>query len=107
MKSADGQDLLREKAVLVANLRLFFADKPVKKVWLFGSFARGEFGPDSDVDILIAPDYSAPIGWEYFGWWSDLETLTGRRVDLVSEGYLSRHVRPFVEQEKELIYEKN
>ena len=32
----------------------FFKDKPVNKVWLFGSYARGDYNDESDVDILIS-----------------------------------------------------
>ena len=34
----------------------YFKTQPVLKAWLFGSFARGEETPESDVDILIVPD---------------------------------------------------
>ena len=36
----------------------YFKTQPVLKAWLFGSFARGEETPLSDVDILISLDYS-------------------------------------------------
>lgn len=102
LKKADQQTSITQ------TIREFFADKPVKKVWLFGSFARGDYDGDSDVDILVAWNYSEmDIGWEYFGWWTDLEALIDRKVDLVSEGYLSKYVAPMVEKDKILIYEKN
>lgn len=47
-----------------------------------------------------------PIGWKYFGWWADLERLTHRKVDMVSEGFLSKYLIPIVERDKVLIYEK-
>ena len=34
----------------------YFKTQPVLKAWLFGSFARGEETPRSDVDILFVPD---------------------------------------------------
>ncbi|MBO7120517.1 MAG: nucleotidyltransferase domain-containing protein [Bacteroidaceae bacterium] len=40
----------------------YFKTQPVLKAWLFGSYSRGEERPDSDVDILVALDYSQPIG---------------------------------------------
>ncbi len=40
----------------------YFKTQPVLKAWLFGSFARGEETPDSDVDILVLLDYSQKIG---------------------------------------------
>ena len=102
------KEALQQKRILTKKISQFFSDKPVKKVWLFGSMARGDFDNNSDVDILVAWDHATmAIGWEYFGWWTDLEALTGRKVDLVSEGYVSKYVQPFVDQDKELIYEKN
>ena len=36
----------------------YFETQPVLKAWIFGSFARGEETPQSDVDILFVPDRS-------------------------------------------------
>ena len=84
----------------------YFKTQPVLKAWLFGSFARGEERPDSDVDILVALDYSEPIGWNFFGMYEDLKTLTGRNIDLVSEPTLASFARKSVEHDKKLIYER-
>ena len=70
------------------SLAEYFKTQPVLKAWLFGSFSREEQTPDSDVDILVLLDKSRPIGLKFFGMWSDLEDLLGRKVDLVSEGTL-------------------
>lgn len=70
------------------SLAEYFKAQPVWKAWLFGSFSREEQTPDSDVDILVLLDKSRPIGLKFFGMWSDLEDLLGRKVDLVSEGTL-------------------
>jgi len=84
----------------------YFKTQPVLKAWLFGSFARGEETPISDVDILVVLDHSQPIGLKFFGMWSDLEQLLGRSVDLVTEGSLADFARESVEQDKILIYER-
>lgn len=72
--------------VIIDLLRKYFSTQPVLKAWLFGSFSRGEETQDSDVDIIVSLDKSKPIGLKFFGMWSDLEELLGRKVDLVSEG---------------------
>ena len=72
----------------------YFKTQPVLKAWLFGSYSRGEQTKDSDVDILVLLDKSRPIGLKFFGMWSDLEELLGRKVDLVSDGTLL----PFAQQ---------
>ena len=84
----------------------YFKTQPVLKAWLFGSFARGEETPISDVDILVVLDHSQPIGLKFFGMWNDLEQLLGRSVDLVTEGSLADFARKSVEQDKILIYER-
>ena len=39
----------------------YFKTQPVSRAWLFGSFARGEETPDSDIDILVEYDKDAKI----------------------------------------------
>ncbi len=47
-----------------------------------------------------------PIGLKFFGMWSDLEELLGRKVDLVSEGTLLPFAQESVERDKILVYER-
>ena len=84
----------------------YFKTQPVLKAWLFGSFARGEEMPLSDVYILVVLDHSQPIGLKLFGMWNDLEQLLDRSVDLVTEGSLADFARKSVERDKILIYER-
>lgn len=82
----------------------YFQNKPVLKAYLFGSFVRGEANDQSDVDILIELDYSQSIGLAFVEMQLDLQDILSRKVDLVSERGLSKFIKPFIEQEKELIY---
>ena len=84
----------------------YFRTQPVRKAWLFGSFARGEEMPLSDVDILVDLDRSQPIGLKFFGMWNDLEQLLGRSVDLVEEGELLPFAVESANRDKKLIYER-
>ena len=84
----------------------YFKTQPVLKAWLFGSFARGEATPQSDVDLLVQLDYSKLDGFGFFGMWGDLERLLGRQVDLVTEAGLAPYTRESVERDKQLIYER-
>ena len=88
---------------LIAN---YFVSQPVKKAWLFGSYARGEENKDSDVDILVQLDYSQPIGMKYFSMICDLESKLGKKVDLVDEKGLLSFARPYVDNDKILLYER-
>ena len=84
----------------------YFKTQPVLKAWLFGSFARGEDTPESDVDILIVLDHSQPVGLKFFGMWGDLERLLGRPVDLVVDRTLAPYARESADRDKILIYER-
>ncbi|MBI5726833.1 MAG: nucleotidyltransferase domain-containing protein [Ignavibacteriales bacterium] len=86
-------------------LRIFFADKPVLRAYLFGSESRNESLPDSDVDILVELDYSKSIGLEFVRMQLDLEELLHKKVDLLSTATTSRYIQPFIDDDKILIYE--
>jgi predicted nucleotidyltransferase len=88
-------------------LQQYFAGIPVKRAYLFGSMARNEARPDSDIDILVELDHSKPIGMKFFLYQSDLEELLHKKIDLVTAEGLSRHVKPFIDKDKILIYERN
>ena len=84
----------------------YFKTQPVLKAWLFGSYARGEETPLSDVDILVNLDHSQPVGLKFFGMWNDLERLLDRRVDLVEDGELLPFAEESANRDKYLIYER-
>lgn len=88
-------------------LEQFFTGRPVKRAYLFGSYARNEASAKSDIDIMVELDHSTPIGMQFFTIQTDIEDLLHKKVDLVSSEGLSRHVKPFIEKDKILIYERN
>lgn len=94
------------KQAMLQILSDYFKTQPVLKAWLFGSFARGEETPQSDVDIIVLLDHSQPIGLRFFSMWNDLERLLDRKVDLVEEGELLPFAAETANRDKQLIYEK-
>ncbi len=67
---------------------------------LFGSVARGEERPDSDIDLLI--DLAEDRGFgDYLALAEELEALLHRKVDLVLARSLSPHFRPYIEADAE------
>ncbi|MCK4600462.1 nucleotidyltransferase family protein [Candidatus Bipolaricaulota bacterium] len=73
----------------------------VKSLALFGSLARGDAGPESDVDILV--EFQGPSTFDrYMDLKFFLEELLNRPVDLVTRKALKPRLRPYVE--KEAIY---
>lgn len=64
----------------------------VKSLALFGSVARDEAGPGSDVDLLV--EFSRPVGmFEFVDLKMYIEALLGARVDLATEDGLKRNMR--------------
>lgn len=92
---------------IINDICLYLKTQPVLKVWLFGSFSRGEAGPTSDVDLLVAYDRSRPIGLFKIGNITNtLRRITGREVDLVDEDTVFPWVKENIDNEKILIYER-
>jgi hypothetical protein len=63
-----------------------------KNVRIFGSAARGEGGPASDVDLLVDMEKGRNL-LDLVGFWQDLEELLGRRVDVITDGGMSPYLR--------------
>lgn len=77
----------------------------VKELSVFGSSARGEMRPESDLDIMEEFEPGVRIGLIKFESLVDeLESLAGRRVDLVTKRGLRPWVRPEVLKEARVIY---
>jgi predicted nucleotidyltransferase len=74
----------------------------VASLYLFGSHARGEAGPDSDIDVFVDPGNDDSFGFlEFMGAYDALRRKFGSDVDL---GYstrdgLSKHIRAAVERD--------
>lgn len=92
---------------LTQKISDYFSTRPVMKAWVFGSYARGEQRPDSDIDIMIVPDRDAHVGlFMLSGMRLDLQDLLGVKVDLVTEKGLLPFARPSVEKDRVLMYER-
>jgi predicted nucleotidyltransferase len=88
-------DLVEAKREEIIRLA---AKHGAENVRVFGSPARGEAGPSSDVDLLVEmrPDHSP---WFPAGLTLDLEDLLGRRVHVVTPGALHPYIREGVLKE--------
>ncbi|MCX6632529.1 MAG: nucleotidyltransferase family protein [Candidatus Solibacter sp.] len=77
----------------------------VRELSLFGSAARGEMRPDSDIDMLVEflPDAEIDLV-DYAGLMLDLSHLLGRKVDLVSKNGLKPLIRASVLGEARPLY---
>jgi predicted nucleotidyltransferase len=85
----------------------YLKTQPVVKAWIFGSYARGEEKPWSDVDILVELDKRKPVGLlKFVGIKNSLEDILDKNVDLVENGTLRQYVVESVNHDKQLIYER-
>ena len=77
----------------------------VRELSVFGSAARGEMRPDSDIDLLVEflPDAQIDLV-DHAGLMLDLADLLGRKVDLVSKNGLKPMIRASVLEEARLLY---
>ncbi len=88
------------------SIKNYFKTRPVLKAYLFGSYVRGMADNKSDIDILVDLDYSQKIGLQFIQMKLDLEKLLNNEIDLVSSNGMSKYIKPLVDVEKRLIYEK-
>ena len=69
----------------------------VKRIGLFGSYARNEQTRRSDIDFLV--EFREPTFDNFMDLAFYLEKLLGKRVELITEGGMSHRIRPFVDKE--------
>lgn len=93
-------------AAKIESIKNYFTTRPVLKAYLFGSYVRGMANNNSDIDILVELDYSQKIGLQFIQMKLDLEKLLNNQVDLISSNGMSKYIKPLVDVEKRLIYEK-
>jgi uncharacterized protein len=77
----------------------------VRELSVFGSAARGEMRPDSDVDLLVEYEQDARVGlMDHAGLMLDLADLMKRKVDLVSKPGLKPFIRDSILREARPVY---
>ena len=83
-------DILRQhKAALLRKY-------PISELGLFGSFARGDYRDDSDIDILV--DFSGRIdGFGYIRLAHEFEDMFQHKIDMVSRRAIKKGYLPYVE----------
>lgn len=83
-------------AALDANAELL-KKQGVRRIGLFGSFARNQGRARSDMDFLV--EFERPTFDNYMNLAFSLEKLFSRHIDLVTLDGLSNHIRPYIEKE--------
>ena len=70
---------------------ILYKDYSVKQIGLFGSFSDDSNTDESDIDLLL--EFEKPIGWKYFSLEIYLETVFGRKIDLVTKNALKEQIK--------------
>lgn len=90
------KDLLQEKREEIINIA---AKHGAFNIRIFGSVARGEDTPDSDIDFLIDYDINKITPWFPVGLIRDLEKVLEQKVDVVTQTGLKERIKPEVLRE--------
>ena len=89
------------------KLAEFFRRNLIRRLALFGSVLRDDFGPDSDVDVLVEFEPSARVGLiTLAGIELELSELLGRRADIHTVKGLNPHFRDEVLRTAEAQYDQ-
>lgn len=92
---------------MIPVIRQYFQEKPVKRVFLFGSYSRGEEDEKSGIDLLVTYDDSNNLSLlTICRMINELSDKLGHPVDMVEEGRLKPFAVSSVEKDKILIYER-
>jgi len=77
----------------------------IRRLALFGSILRQDFGPESDIDVLVEFEPGATPGFAFIGIQDELSEILGRSVDLHTPASLSKYFRDEVLREAEALYD--
>lgn len=77
----------------------------IRELAIFGSVLREDFGPDSDVDVLVRFEPGHVPGFAFFAMEEELSRMFGRKVDLNTPGFLSPNILQEVSAEAQVQYD--
>ena len=86
------------------KLEQFCRRHHIRRLAFFGSVLRDDFGPESDVDVLVEFEPGHVPGLGFFSMEEELSRILGRKVDLNTPGFLSPHFRDQVLAEARVEY---
>lgn len=87
------------------KIREYCAGQPIERLSVFGSAARDELTPESDIDLLVEYFPDAPVGYLTMARQArELSEIVGRSVDLCTRNGLKEYIRQEVDTSARLIY---
>jgi predicted nucleotidyltransferase len=95
-----------EHLVSSDEIRRFCRKNHIRQLSFFGSVVRQDFGPDSDIDVLVEFELGHTPGFDFFTMEAELSRLLGRKVDLQTVNFLHPEIRKSVLAEAVTAYEQ-
>lgn len=101
------EGLDQNRLEMITSIQKYLPSIAVKKAWVFGSFARGEENPESDLDILVVYDKTHRLSLlQIIRYKLDMEQIISREVDIIEDGHLRSFAVESANRDKYLIYER-
>lgn len=72
----------------------------------FRFLCQGDASDESDLDVLIDIEDDKKVGLRYLVWHKEIEGIVKKKVQVVSNAAVSAYIRPFIDADKILLYEK-
>ena len=88
------------------KIEAFCKRNHIRKLAFFGSVLRDDFGPKSDIDVLVEFEPGKTPGLAFFNIQAELSEILGRKVDLNTPGFLSKYFRDQIMREAQVQYVK-
>jgi predicted nucleotidyltransferase len=87
--------------ILKEHKQELFKKYPIQTLALFGSYSRGDYNTESDVDIMV--EFAVPVGIEFLDLCYDIETILNKEVDLVSKKGIKPAYYTFIEEDLQYV----
>lgn len=81
----------------------YLKNKGVKEIGIFGSFARNEELPDSDIDILVEYNRSTTL-FDVVKIHQELAEIIGKKVDIVSKTAVRPAIMNYIQKDLQVVY---
>ena len=88
------------------QIKSFCQKHHIRQLSFFGSVVRDDFGPQSDIDVLVEFEADHTPGFNFFLMEAELSQLLGRKVDLQTLHFLGPEIRDAVLMEAVPAYEQ-
>jgi|SRR5688572_20444708 uncharacterized protein len=92
-------------SITTEEIAAFCRRHHIRRLAVFGSVLRDDFGPESDVDVLVEFEEGHTPGLAFVSMADELEGIVGRPVDLLTPQMLSRWLKPLVMRDARVIYD--